>query len=128
MTSARASQMEQPMAESITIMATELDLNFISQGRPSHWVPDSAETMAQKLNSMILEESGDLHNEAIDVASWSTSGGGTDLVAELVDALGYGAYHVEGTRFMPVRDWTYVSDEALSEIDNIFMDWVTADF
>jgi hypothetical protein len=88
----------------------------------------SHETAVAQLSSMISElqiliDTDTLHGAAVDPASWAITQGGQNAEAQL-EVPAYGAFHITGTGFMPSRDWSYISDQALEEIDSIFSDWV----
>jgi hypothetical protein len=73
-----------------------------------------------------LIDSGDLQAGAGDPNNWSVSGG-NPAVAQMQDPTGYGLFHVTGREtpnFMPVRDWTFISDEALDEADSYIADYI----
>jgi hypothetical protein len=123
----RVRSLGSPMQQATEIYAHEIDLNFIQGGRPTPWEPLAASTVMKRgTDSPILIDTDVLHSEASSPSAWAVSGGGQNVLAELItqDAV-YGLFHLTGTTLMPIRDWAYISDEALSEIDNIFADWVT---
>lgn len=151
----RARHLEEPMREATEIAATEIDLNFEVEGRPSHWAPLAPGTIRTRVMSdiggvggtesfregtsefqerifsgfssavKILQRTGELRKGAVDPNSWAIGGGGQDTVAVLQDPTGYGGYHVEGTSKMPQRDYTYISDAAQDEMGELFLDFIS---
>jgi len=149
-----ARTLEIPMEEATEIIATEIDLNFEMEGRPEHWAPLSAATMHQRVmgtisggggletfrlgtsewqaqifgafagSMKILTRTGTLRMGATEPRSWEVSSSGQTTIATLYDPTGYGHYHLTGTSIMPVRDYTYISEEAQEEIGELFLDYI----
>jgi hypothetical protein len=161
MMAARAQQLVNPLREAIELVSTEIDMNFMQEGRPASWAPLAESTISHRLSGAlggpaatgvgtvredidlgtleygaqimaalmgdvkILQRTGTLRDAATDPSSWVIEASGNQAVAVLQDVVGYGHFHVEGTEYMPMRDWTYVSDEALDEAMEYWADWVT---
>lgn len=156
----RAAEMEVPMEEATIIMATEIDLNFALEGRPTPWPPLSLRTLMQRMRIQmntvgivgssrtqlreastdykiavgnlllsgikILQRTGKLKSGAVDPRSWVIDTWAMKTTATLADATGYGHFHITGApaNNMPMRDYTYISDEGMTEIENMFGDWI----
>lgn len=157
-TAERAQQLQVPMREATEIAATEIEANFDAEGRPEHWAPLAPGTVNTRVKAdiagvggtesfklgtsefqsrifsgfasavKILNRTGALKGAAVDPNSWAIGGSGQDTVAVLQDPTGYGGYHVEGTSKMPQRDYTYISEQAQEEIEELFLDFITAEF
>jgi phage gpG-like protein len=157
-TAERAQQLMEPMREATEIAATEIDLNFEVEGRPTHWAPLAAGTIRTRVMGdikgvggsesfsegtsefqerifsgfasavKILTRTGTLREAAVNPGSWAIGGSGQDTVAVLQDPTGYGGFHVEGTSKMPQRDYTYISEAAQDEIGELFLDFIAAEF
>jgi phage gpG-like protein len=151
----RAQQLDEPMKEATEIVATEIDLNFEVEGRPTHWAPLAPGTIQTRVMGdikgvggtesfregtsefqerifggfasavKILTRTGTLREGATNPDSWAIGGSGQDVVAALQDPTGYGGYHIEGTSKMPQRDYTYISEAAQDEIENLFIDFIS---
>lgn len=129
--SEKSAQLRNPTEEAARVALDQIDLNFQVEGRPVKWAALTAETMLVRAAlgfpaGPILQRSGDLRKSATTPPTISQSG--RSAVAEFVDTTGYGGFHIEGTLFMPSRDYTYIDDQALEEIDNIYFDWITEGF
>ena len=154
----RAQQMVDPMEDATATVATEIDLNFEVEGRPTPWAPLAPRTLHQRFFGLlagvsdtaqktfkegteewqgqvqsafaaslkILQRTGALRKGATDPESWQVVQSGRETVATLYDDTGYGHFHVTGApaSHMPARDYTYISDEAMDEIENMFADWI----
>jgi hypothetical protein len=73
-----------------------------------------------------LIDTGTLMEESSNPSHWQISGG-NPAVAQMEDPTGYGLYHVVGRdtpNFMPIRDWVFISDEALDEAGEYVLDYV----
>lgn len=153
MSAERAEQLEVPMRETVELFGSEIDMNFQVEGRPDRWADLADSTIRKRLGHAlgsdvkqdialatpeyrsqvidyamggikILQDEGTLYDAATNPDSWDIQSHGGSTVATLTDPTGYGFYHVEGTTHMPVRDFTYISDEALDEAEQYFADWV----
>jgi phage gpG-like protein len=73
----------------------------------------------------ILVDSGDLKNGATGGGNWTYRrlSGNEDSI-EMNDPTGYGAYHITGTNKMPIRDWSYISSEAVDQMAAFMGEWV----
>jgi hypothetical protein len=74
-----------------------------------------------------LIDTGELEKGASDPSNWSVEGG-NPAIAQMRDPTGYGLYHLVGRdtpNFMPVRDWAFISDEALDEAGIYMTDYIT---
>jgi len=125
MVAGQAQQLGEPLMASTEIVAQEIEANFAAEGRPEAWAPLSEATVLTRgSDGPILTLTGALRAAVTSPSAWSQSGGGSDVEAVLTDPTGYGGYHVEGTSRMPARDYTYVSDDALQGIDELFLNWI----
>ena len=70
-----------------------------------------------------LVRTGELSDQAGDESNWTVSGG-NPAVAQMQDPTGYGLYHLTGGPFLPVRDWGFISDEALDEAGEYLVDYI----
>jgi len=132
-TAERAANMLEPMYEAVEVVRGQIETNFDVEGRPAKWEPLSEATLFLReyegyQSGPILQRSGTLKSGATSAAAWDIDSSGQVVSAIMMDPTGYGHFHVEGTVFQPIRDYTYVDDEALDEIDNLFLDWVTEEF
>ena len=155
LSAARAQDMWGVLDESAAIADGEVALNFAAQGRPTHWAPLSQATIERRTRALtqgqkdlisklrtgsptnptpdlqgafpILIDSGDLLAGATSGDNWQrrTLGFASQAV-EMLDPTGYGHFHVTGTRYMPQRDWTYISQDAIDKMANIMADWVVS--
>lgn len=102
----------------------ELAENFDAEGRPSGWEPLALSTILKRgSDHPILQDSGDLVAAATDPESWNFSRSGQTFIGTL-STPGYGKFHITGTRFMPMRDWTYLSPEFDEVLDTVLNDWM----
>lgn len=149
-------RLEEPIQEIIELFASELDMNFFMEGRPTKWEALSEKTIKNKIleqidsdtkgelrrgefdpqaaadmfayiskDFKILQRTTELYQKASSPEAWSVRSSGNEVVAWLADYPSYGDFHVEGTKFMPARDWTYISEEAQQEAEQILFDFVT---
>ena len=133
MAAERIRQMEEPMNRAAEIVSREILANFDAEGRPTRW-PELAESTTRKkalegLDPRILRATEALVEGLTaegqhGLGSWDIGQEGTEWVAFLADPTGYGWRHIEEHQFMPIRDWTYVPDDALDEIEDSFADWL----
>jgi len=125
MVSERAQQLVDPLRDATAIVAQEIEENFAAEGRPDHWEALAESTvLVRGTDGPILTRTGELRSAVTSTSAWSVGGSGSDAEALLTDPTGYGGYHVEGTSRMPARDYTYVGDDALENIDELFLNWV----
>lgn len=120
----RLDQLVEPATEVMKLMVREIQMNFDAEGRPTPWEP-LAESTARKRGSEhpILDDEGDLVQAATSEESWVVSPAGAGRAAEAhLDIYAvpyYGFFHITGLEFMPQRDWSFISDDALNEADDI---------
>src|SRR5215831_12962730 len=120
-TAEKASHLEEPLVQATQIVSQEIAANFDAQGRPEGWQELNEATVERRGSSEpILFVTGNLYNQATSPTSWAVGGGGQEWDAELIDVTDYGRFHVTGTVNMPVRDWTFVPDDALDAIEQVF--------
>jgi hypothetical protein len=76
----------------------------------------------------ILQLTGDLYSGATNAASWDVSQEGHDVVA-ILEAPEYGVFHVMGSpqTYLPIRDWSFIPDDAIDDIEEKFLEYVDAD-
>lgn len=100
------------------IINTELASNFATSAFP----PLAATTIARKVAEGgpldVLVRSGAL-KDAAGTAPWQVS---SDVAQKQVP--GYGGFHLDGTTFMPVRDWAFLDDGADIPILGAFLDFI----
>lgn len=123
----RIKDMSAPMEEATRIISDEIKANFDAQGRPGKW-PALAESTTRKkttegLDPRILQATQALYEGVSRSWDIGQEGGGT-WVAVLDDPTGYGFFHLEGTKWMPVRDWAFVPDDAIDAIEQAFYEWL----
>lgn len=132
-TAQRIQQMEEPMERAAMVVSKEIAANFDAEGRPGRWEGLKEGTARKKasegLDPRILRATGALYDGLTGqgmggLGSWDISQQGADWVANLEDPTGYGWRHLEEHQFMPIRDWTFVSDEGLDEIEETFYEWL----
>jgi len=112
-----------PFLEAVgEIVNTELASNFATGA----FVPLASATLARKAAEGspmdILVRSGAL-KDAAGTAPWSVSSGGGGAIAEK-GVPGYGGFHLDGTQYMPVRDWAFLDDGADIPILSAFLDFI----
>ena len=84
------------------------------------WAPLAAATILKKQTQGwpldILVETGALR-DAASGGAWSASqmGGSAEAVLE---APGYGEFHITGTSYMPARDWTFLPASIVNDIED----------
>lgn len=129
----QASQLEPAMLEVVNVAADEISLNFQEEGRPEPWQPLAAGTIEQRARygfgaGPILDRTGELRGGVEDPSSWDVQSQGTQMwIARLEDDTGHGSPHLTGREpTMPIRDWSYLSDEALDNMANIVLEHITA--
>jgi hypothetical protein len=129
----RIRDMQAPMEAAARIVSEEIAANFEAQGRPGKW-PELADSTIRKkagqgLDPRILHATLALYAGASGegyggLGSWDIAQTGTAWTAILEDPTGYGFFHLEGTKFMPVRDWAFIPDDAYDEVDQVFLEWL----
>lgn len=72
----------------------------------------------------ILDLSGALREAATSVEAWDVDSGKGNASAVLENVPFYGVYHVTGVPeiFLPERNWAFVSDDVLDEIDEKYFE------
>lgn len=127
-TAERARALEQPMWKAIEqVVIPEIDLNFQSEGRPSPWPALAKSTLLKKKGTpKILQETFDLIDAVTSKHSYVVYSSGSVVTGLLVDIVGYGHFHLTGRAHppMPVRDFVYMGEAALDEIEQIMADWI----
>lgn len=101
------------------VMGEEYTVGGVTKWRPTITV------------NKILQLSQDLYKAATDPASWDVDQSGRDAIAVL-EVPEYGKFHITGATMgglaaggiMPVRDWSFVPDDELDYIDEIFDNYV----
>jgi len=100
------------------IVNTQLASNFASAA----FAPLAAATLARKaaqgLPLDVLVASGALRDQA-GTGPWQVS---SDVAQKMVP--GYGGFHLDGTQFMPVRDWAFIDDGISMPILGAFVDFI----
>jgi len=133
-TAERAADMLDPMYDAVEVVQGQIEANFDVEGRPAKWAPLSEATIGLRQEAgfpgehPILVRTGALKDAVTSASAWDIEASGQTVSALMTDPTGYGSYHISGTIYMPIRDWSYVDDEALDEIEQLFMEWVTQDF
>lgn len=128
----RAQTLDKPLGDIAKLASNEIAENFAAQGRPSRWEPLAQATIKDRITrgygpGPILDREGTLKDDATAEASWQISGAGQVVVANL-DVVGYGRFHISGTKHMPERDWTYTSEAFDEQSDQILSDWISEPF
>ena len=125
MTAERLQMLDEPLRNSIPVATNEVEMNFAMEGRPTKW-EDLAEgtAMIRGSDHPILDRTGTLRSEAGQEWAFRRHDSHT-VSAEMIDPTGYGAFHITGTNApMPIRDWSYVSEDGVDAIQAVFMDWL----
>lgn len=126
--SEKLNDLGEPLQRAGEVVRREIDENFQVEGRPSPWEPLADSTLSRKdsqgLDDRILRATGALYEGLMNPGIWDISVSGNEGVATMADPTGYGELHINGTWFMHIRDYTFVTDEGLEEIDEIFYQWI----
>jgi len=129
-----AANMLDPMYDAVELVRGQILENFDVEGRPARWEPLSEATVGIREETgfpgehPILERTSALKTGATSAAAWDIEHSGQTITAVFLDPTGYGSFHITGTIYMPIRDWSYVDDEALDEIESVFMEYVTQEW
>jgi hypothetical protein len=127
MTSRMLEDMRVPMEASLGVLARQVQENFKTQGQGT-WEVLEWDTVIQKQRvgapypNAPLVRWGPLMTRS--PTSFIVSHSGRETQAEWVDPTNYGGFHLGGTKFMPVRDFLMLTDNALQQIQEIFADWI----
>lgn len=104
------------------LWSDEMAFNFAT----ANWPPLAARTIADKIAGGYplapLMRTQALREAAIG-GDWSASGGGGKAIAQL-DLPGYGTYHIESTRFMPARDFSFIPASFDAKLADEFVGWL----
>lgn len=98
-----------------------------------HFVPNAISKFSMVLSGLqsdmqILVATGALHDGSQSPGNWNRRDFGTQSKSiDLAGPTDYAQYHISGTIHMPIRDWSYVSDEGITEMQTILADWVMSD-
>lgn len=113
---------QEPMLLNMGLLLSEFMAAQWGQG----WPPLAQSTLERKaregFSDEILVRTGDL-KEAVTGGEWNASRSGGGFVATL-EVPSYGSFHIEGTSFMPVRDFTFVPDTVEAGLANIAEEWI----
>jgi hypothetical protein len=132
-TADKLDQMEEPMQRAISIIQNEIAANFEMEGRPNRWKDLEDSTQQKKalagLDPRILRALGQLYQEATSSESWRVQRQGSDWIAQQFDITDHGSFHItgfvnRGGGFVEARDWSFVSDDALQDIEDEFYEWL----
>lgn len=116
----------EPTRQAAAVLANEIEQNFRVGGRPAAWPPLAEATIKRKGHGRILFDSNDLFDEATNPSNFEVTTAKNTSSAHLdAEQLPeYAIFHVTGTEFMPERDFTFVSDEAIDEIEKIYANFL----
>lgn len=118
----KLSDMTEFVLEVGQLWSDEMAFNFAT----ANWPPLAAATIAEKAAAGYplapLFRTQALRDAAVG-GEWQASGGGGSATAVL-EGPSYAAFHLEGTRFMPVRDFAFLE----SAFDGRLADVMTAYF
>ncbi len=98
--------------------------NWVGRG---NWPPLKASTLARKaregydLSALVRSEA---LIDAVAGDEWQAGQVGSGTFEAVLPVPGYGFYHRQGTRFMPARDWAFISDDVVGDIENIFAEYI----
>lgn len=126
--SEKLNDLGEPLQRAGEVVRNEIDENFAANGRPSPWAPLAESTLRKKgqqgLDPRILRATLSLYEGLMNPGIWDIQVTGNEGTATMADPTGYGELHLNGTRFMPMRDYAFVSDDGLENIDEIFYQWL----
>lgn len=133
-TSDRLNELTTPLERVSEFISNEIAVNFDVEGRPVPWEPLADSTVSRKasadppLDPRILRATGALFEAVTSEKAWDIGmTGGNEAAAVLVDPTEYGWRHLETHRFMPIRDWGFVPDDALDTADELMYEWLAED-
>lgn len=128
-------RLEEPLERSSEILSDAIAENFATESSGGERWAELADSTkirkaSQDLDPRILHATLALSEGASDVGTWDISQDATnEAVAALADPTGYGEAHVipwprpEGG-YLKQRDWTYISDETMDEVEEAFYEWL----
>jgi hypothetical protein len=132
-------KLEEPLEAATEIIQSSFQENFDSEssgGQSWEELAESTKTRKARdnLDPRILRATGALYEGATQIGTWDVAQEShNEALAVLEDPTGYGAAHVVPWRHhssprgtLPERDWTYISDETLDEVEQVFYDWLDA--
>jgi hypothetical protein len=100
-------------------------------GGSMQFIPSATTNFAQVFGGLassmlILIDTGTLMDGVTAGTNWNYRRlSGNSQGMEMTDPTGYGSYHITGTTHIPVRDWSYISDEAVDNMSTIFAEWLS---
>lgn len=128
----KLNQLPEPLLRASEVVSREIEINFEAEGRPP-WDALEAATSERKsqlgLDPRILRATGELFEAVTSPDAWDIGmEGSTQAAALLRDTTDHGTFHITGTSFMPARDWSFVPDDALDRIEEVFYEWLEEAF
>lgn len=117
---------QEPMVLGIgLVLSNYMAMNFASGGQ-GRWPPLAASTLARKAAQGyppdMLVRTGELE-DSVSGGEWQVGRVGGDFIGVL-DVAGHGGFHIEGTDFMPARDFTFIPDSVEAEIGAVAEEWL----
>jgi hypothetical protein len=122
----RLSRLVEPARLAAGVLSREIATNFAVGGRPTPWPPLADVTVRRKGHDRLLVDTEDMYSAATSEESWQVESGGRSASAHLDSSAlpYYSIFHIEGTQFMPERDFTFIPDEALDKVEDIFGEFI----
>lgn len=128
-------RIEEPLTLSTEVLSQAIEENFETESSDGVRWPELADSTKirkaqQDLDPRILHATLALRDGAVDVGTWDIERDATnEASALLADPTGYGEAHVIPWRHpsgndLPVRDWTFISDETMDEVEQTFYEWL----
>lgn len=107
------------------VLSNYMAINFASAGQ-GRWPPLAPSTIERKARAGYpldpLVRTGVLR-DATSGGEWQAGRLGSDFIGVL-EIPPYGAFHIEGTAFMPARDFTFIPDSIEAEIGAVAEEWI----
>lgn len=130
------SRIEEPLSRAVEdVLSDEIEMNFETESSGGVGWPELADSTKikkaqQDLDPRILHATLALREGATSPGTWDIQKEAhNEALATLADPTGYGEAHVipwrhPGGGSLPVRDWTYISDEAMDRVEEVFYEWL----
>lgn len=117
--------MREPVEEIVQFISENGIPEVFEAGRSGGWPAHADSTVERWGEHKLLHLDGDLEGAATSPEAWSIQGSGQTVTASLAPNLPpYGIFHIEGTDFMPSRNFVELPAHVVDKAEDIFEQWV----